>query len=239
MGREQYQVMYEQLVAQMRQASPTGAISVVQQEMIHDQTWENIITAILTDQEIEKLGIQVSDEEVVAFLRTSPPPEVQQYFVDENGGFDYQAYQNALNNPEADWTAVESLARRRIPLLKLNRYLMSQVHVGLTEVRRSFEEDNVLMTVEYVPFALADEDVSGYTPSEEDIQGYYDSNSDDFRVGERAIVEYIRIPIEPTAGDYDDIMYTINNLSDQIADGEEFAALDEVVMKWFQHAPIQ
>jgi peptidyl-prolyl cis-trans isomerase D len=223
--REQYQVMYEQLVAQMRQASPTGALSVAQQEMIRDQTWENIITAILTDQEIQKLGIQVSDEEIVAFLRTSPPPEVQQYFVDENGGFDYQAYQNALNNPEADWTAVESLARRRIPLIKLNRYLMSQVHVGPTEVRRTFAEDNVMITAEYVSFALADEDVSGYTPSDEDIQNYFDSNNDDFRVGERAVVEYVRIPIEPTAGDYDDIMYTINNLSNQVADGEDFADL--------------
>jgi parvulin-like peptidyl-prolyl isomerase len=223
--REQYQVMYEQLVSQMRQASPDGSLSFAQQEMVQDQVWENLITAILTDQEIEKLGIQVSDEEIVAFLRTSPPPEVQQYFVDENGRFDYQAYQSALNNPDADWTAVEALARRRIPLLKLNRYLMSQVHVGPADVQRVFEEDNVMITVQYVAFPLADEDVSDYNPTDEEIRGYYDMHAEDFRVGEQAVVEYIKVPIEPTAGDYDDVMYTINNLSDQLAEGEDFGAL--------------
>jgi parvulin-like peptidyl-prolyl isomerase len=223
--REQYQAMYEQLVSQMRQASPDGSLSFAQQEMVNDQVWENLVTAILTDQEIEKLGIRVSDEEIVAFLRTSPPPEVQQYFVDENGRFDYQAYQNALNNPDADWTAVEALARRRIPLLKLNRYLMSQVHVGPADVQRVFEEDNVMITAQYVSFPLVDEDVSDYTPTEEEVQTYYASHQDDYQAGEQAVVEYIRIPIEPTAGDYDDVMYTINNLSDQLAEGEDFGAL--------------
>ena len=231
--RSQYQTVYEQLAAQARAASPDRNLTNAQQEMIQDQVWDNLVSNILTEQEIEKLGIDVTDQEIVAFLRTSPPPEIQQYFVDESGNFDFAAYQNALNNPDADWTSVEALARQRIPLLKLNRYLLSQVHVSPSEVRRAFDEENQLLTVEYVSFPIGDVDISEYTPSEEEIRGYYDAHPNEFLAGERAVVEYVKIPIEPTDRDMSDIMYTITNLSDQLADGEDFA----VVAKTYSQAP--
>lgn len=231
--RDHYQAVYEQLAAQMRAASPSGRISYAQQEMIHDQTWDNIVTSILTEQEIEELGITVADDEVVAFLRTSPPPEIQQYFLDENGKFDFAAYQNALNNPEADWTAVEALARQRIPMIKLNEHLISQVHVSPFEIRRSYEEESVLFTAEYVSFPIADEDVSDYTPSEDEVREYYDTHPEEFRVGERSVVEYVKIPIEPTASDLDDLMYTVATLHEQLAAGEEF----DIIAKTYSQAP--
>jgi peptidyl-prolyl cis-trans isomerase D len=227
-SRSQYQSVYEQLSAQMREAQPEGRLSYSQQELIHDQTWENLVTSILTSQEIEKLGIVVTDEEVVSFLMTSPPPEIQRYFVDENGNFDYAAYQAALQNPEADWTSVEALARERIPMIKLNTYLVAQVHVSPDEVRAVFEEENTSITAVYVNFPLAAEDISGYTPTEEEIQAYYDDNADDFRRGERATVEYVKIPIEPTSFDLDGLMYTANTLSDQVVAGEDFAEMARV-----------
>lgn len=231
--RDQYQSVYQQLSAQMKAASPSGKITLAQQELINEQAWENIVTGILTEQEIEKLGIGVTDDEVVAFLRTSPPPEIRQYFVDEEGRFDFAAYQDALNNPEADWTAVEALARQRIPMLKLNEYLMSQVHVSPFEIRRAFEEETVQFTIEYVVFPFADEDVSDYTPSDEEISAYYDTHPDGFRIGERAVVEYVKIPIEPTKADLDDLMYTVNTLHDQLAAGEDF----DIIAKTYSQAP--
>jgi peptidyl-prolyl cis-trans isomerase D len=227
-SRNQYQAMYEQLSAQMRQAQPEGRLSYAQQEMIQEQAWENLVTNILTSQEIEKLGIEVTDDEVVSFLMTSPPPEIQQYFLDESGNFDFAAYQAALQNPEADWTSVEALARERIPMIKLNAHLLSQVHVSPDEVRNVFEEENVAVTAVYAQFPFADEDISDYTPSDEEIQAYYEENADDFRRGERAVVDYVQIPIEPTAYDLDGLMYTANTLSDQIATGEDFAEIARV-----------
>ena len=120
-----------------RFANQSGDITAAQQEMIRDQAWENIVSNIITGEQVKKLGITVTDEEVLNFLKTSPPSEVQQYFKDKSGNFDYAAYQAALNNPDADWTAVEALARERIPIVKLNHYLMSQVHVSATEVRQA------------------------------------------------------------------------------------------------------
>ena len=219
---QSYQSVYNQLASQVRASSPDGRITSTQQEAIRAQAWESIITSILTDEQIEQLGISVTDDEVLAYLRTAPPPEVQQYFVDENGNFDFAAYQNALSNPDADWTAVEQLARQRIPMIKLNQYLTSQVHVGISETRRRWEEENIPMVASYVSFSIDDEDVSSYTPSEDEIKTYYDGHGDDFTRGERAVIEYVRVPIAATDRDRADVDFTISSLRDQILSGDNF-----------------
>ena len=198
---QMYNTIYTQMAQQVR--SQSGDITAAQQEMIRDQAWENIVSNIITGEQVKKLGITVSDEEVLNFLKTSPPQEVQQYFKDKSGNFDYAAYQAALNNPDADWTAVEALARERIPIVKLNHYLMSQVHVSATEVRQAFAEQNTKLVARYVQFPLDAEDLAGYTPSDAEVKAYYDAHPDQFKDVERAVVEFVRIPIEPTKEDKD------------------------------------
>jgi len=228
-----YQSVYNQISQQYRAESTQDQIPPVQQEMIHDQAWESIVTNILTEQEIEKLRIGVTDEEVLTYLRSSPPPEVRSYFVDDAGNFDFAAYQAALNNPEADWTAVEALVRQRIPLIKLNQYLMSQVHVSTEEIRREFEEESIRLLARYVAFPVANEDPSGYTPSEEQIASYYEAHADEFAVAAKASLRYVRIPLEPTGRDRADLAYTIRDLRDQIVGGESFETVAETYSEAF------
>lgn len=223
--RSQYQSVYDQIAAQYRAATENGRLTNIQRDMIWDQAWENIVVGILTDQQIKKLGIEVTDQEIISYLRTSPPPEIRQYFRDKDGNFDYNAYLQALNNPDADWTGVEALARQRIPTLKLNQYLMAQVHVSNDEITKAYEERNTKLLVEYVEFPLAAEDVSDYTPTDEDIKAYYDEHADRFQVAERAVLEYVKIPIEPTARDVEDVMFTIGTLHAQLLAGEDFGVL--------------
>ena len=99
-----YQSVYSQLASQYRTSS-NAQLSQTQQEMLRDQAWETIINNTLTEEQVAKLGITVTDEEILAFLRDAPPPEIRQYFLDDKGNFDFAAYRAALNNPEADWTA--------------------------------------------------------------------------------------------------------------------------------------
>lgn len=207
---QMYNTIYTQMAQQVR--SQSGDITAAQQEMIRDQAWENIVSNIITGEQVKKLGITVSDEEVLNFLKTSPPQEVQQYFKDKSGNFDYAAYQAALNNPDADWTAVEALARERIPIVKLNHYLMSQVHVSATEVRQAFAEQNTKLVARYVQFPLDAEDLAGYAPSDAEVKAYYDAHQDMFKDVERAVVEFVRIPIEPTKEDKDALIEMANGI---------------------------
>ncbi|UCH83136.1 MAG: SurA N-terminal domain-containing protein, partial [Candidatus Latescibacterota bacterium] len=165
--RTQYQSFYEMLASQFRASSPTQSLTYSQEEFVAEQAWENLVMSVITEQEIEKLGIGVSNEEIVSFLRDSPPPEIQQYFVDDEGNFDNAAYQTALNNPEIDWTNLEQLARERIPRMKLQNYLASQVHVSEDEVVHSFQKESIEMTVRYVTYPIDTTSVGDYTPTDE------------------------------------------------------------------------
>lgn len=220
-----YQSIYAQLAQQFRATSADGGLTSTQQEMLRDQAWENIVSNIITTEQIRKLGITVSDEEVLTFIRTSPPQEVQQYFTDANGNFDYAAYQSALNNPEADWTAVEDLVRQRIPVVKLNQYLMSQVHVSTAEVRRAFDEETVKLVTRYVAFPIDSEDIGEWTPSDEDVAAYYDAHKESYREPEKAALQIVRIPRRPADRDHTDLAYTAGIVRKQAAAGEDFATL--------------
>lgn len=204
---QDYQQTYTQISQQYR-AQSAGDLTAAQQEMVRQQAWDNIVSNILTTEEIKRLGIGVTDDEVLKYLRTSPPPEVQQYFKAKDGSFDFAAYQAALNNPEADWTAVENLARQRIPVLKLNQYLMAQVHVSAADVKRAFEEENVKMIAEYVEFPIEQESVGEWSASDADVKAFYDAHTDRFQDTEKAVLEYVRIPIEPSARDRSDLVFS-------------------------------
>ncbi len=223
--RAAYRSAYELLAAEVRNMSPDGQLSYSQLDMIQNQAWENIIIAILTNQQIEKLGIQVTDEEVLNYLRTTPPPEIQRYFLDEEGKFNYQAYQQALNDPTADWTNLENFARQRIPMIKLNQHLGVQVHVSGDEIRRAYEKEHTRMVCRYVRFPIEDENVDDYTAPENEIEVYYNEHIEDYTESEKAAVEIVKIDIQPSDTDREDVLITMGIISRQINGGEDFATL--------------
>lgn len=223
--RAAYRSAYELLAAEVRNMSPDGQLSYSQLDMIQNQAWENIIIAILTNQQIEKLGIQVTDEEVLNYLRTTPPPEIQRYFLDEEGKFNYQAYQQALNDPTADWTNLENFARQRIPMIKLNQHLGVQVHVSGDEIRRAYEKEYTRMVCRYVGFPFEDENVDDYTAPDNEIEAYYNEHIEDYTESEKATVEIVKIDIQPSEADKEDVLITMGIISKQINGGEDFATL--------------
>ncbi len=223
--RAQYQAAYEQLAAQFRAASPGTDLTYSQQELVRRQAWENIVISILADQQIEEFGIGVTDDEIISFLINTPPLEIRHYFTDETGKFDYQAYRAALNNPNADWTSLENLARQRIPQLKLDQYLSARVHVSNEEVRRAYEEEKTELTVRYVEFPFDSEDLGDYAPSDQEIEAYYKENLSRYTEGEKAAIEVVKIEIQPSQADVEDILYSLDVIREQILSGEDFAVL--------------
>jgi peptidyl-prolyl cis-trans isomerase D len=218
-----YQAVYNQLAEQYK-TNASGDLSAPQREMLRQQAWDNIVNNILTGREIERLGITVTDAEVLSFIRSSPPPEIQRYFQDENGNFDFAAYQRALNNPDADWTSVEALVRQRVPVLKLNQYLMSQVHVSQAEITRALQEENVKLVAEYVAFPVESEPIEGTGPTDDKVAAYYQAHLDLFQNPEKAVLEVVRIPLAPTATDRENLDYSAEQVRADAVKGD-FAAV--------------
>jgi peptidyl-prolyl cis-trans isomerase D len=230
--RTQYQAQYEALASQFRAAS-NEPLTYSQEDFVSNQAWDNLVYTIITDQEIKKLGITVSNDEIVSYLRNSPPPEIRPYFVDDKGNFDNNAYQAALNNPEIDWTTLEQIARERIPRLKLQNYIAAQVFVAPEEVRETYLADNTDLEIAYVEFPIDEADTKGYSPTQQDIDTYYNSHRDEFMEPAKARIDVVKFDLKPSPSDLQDALYTIDRVREQILGGEDFGTL----AKTYSEAP--
>ena len=69
-----------------------GKISDEIRTAIEDQTWQTMVSEHLISQEIERLGIEVSDQHVFDVLWNNPPQAIYNSpaFQDESGKFDHR-----------------------------------------------------------------------------------------------------------------------------------------------------
>jgi len=230
--RTQYQSYYEALASQFRAAS-NEPLTYSQEEFVGNQAWDNLVYTILTDQQIEKLGITVTGDEIVSYLRNSPPAEIRQYFLDDKGNFDNDKYQAALNNPEVDWTNLEALAKERIPRFKLQNYLAAQVFVTQEEIQLAYMSENTEMKIAYVEFPIDGADVKDYSATQAEIKQYYNSHRDEFVEPAKARIDAVSFELKPSASDLQDAAFTAERVQSQALAGEDIGAL----AKTYSEAP--
>jgi hypothetical protein len=69
------------------------------------EVWDQLVGEILVRQELERVGIQISDEELAFYTRTSPPPAVQSLETFQvDGEFDVNLYTQFLSDPRPTTT---------------------------------------------------------------------------------------------------------------------------------------
>jgi hypothetical protein len=93
---------FRSLTDQARQQKGS-ALNDVEIDYIEEQTWNELVTEILIDQEIDRLGIRVTDDEVRMAFQTSPPPWlVNNELFQTDGQFDFEKYRGYFSNPAVD-----------------------------------------------------------------------------------------------------------------------------------------
>ena len=71
-----------------------------QMKLIRDQIWNQLVEQELYDEEIKHLGITVTDQEIVDWVRGENPPDfLRKQFTDSTGTFNRQGYESAIQDP--------------------------------------------------------------------------------------------------------------------------------------------
>ncbi|SVA46003.1 uncharacterized protein METZ01_LOCUS98857, partial [marine metagenome] len=143
---------FSQLVSQqLEQTRASGQkVNDFQIQRARDTAWDNLLQDILVSQEVERMEITASDEEVLFHLTNNPPPFLQaneQFQTD--GQFDPDKYKTAISNPQGDeWVRIEDFMRTTfIPNYKLQQYLNQSVVITNRELRTEFIKKNINYTV--------------------------------------------------------------------------------------------
>ena len=93
---DQYQFAYRNLYEQT-QLGQGEAITSDQNLEIEDAAFDEVVTQILIQRELERRGIRVSDDEIRQAARFSPPPQYQALEAFQTEGvFDMEKYQSYL-----------------------------------------------------------------------------------------------------------------------------------------------
>jgi parvulin-like peptidyl-prolyl isomerase len=198
----------------------------IDQGAIEDETWITLIQDAVIQEEIDRHGIRVSDAEILAIMRTSPPDFVRQNFVDDSGQFDPVRYSQALADPTFDWTLVENYIRAVVPRNKLQNFLSLNVRVTSAEVRESYLAQSETVKARHVASPSSSVELPDGAITDDDLQVFYRENRDDFRVGAQAVLDFVRIAKAATAQDSSEIREDLNQVRQMaIEGGQDFATI--------------
>lgn len=143
---------------------------------INSQTADKIVQDLLINQELKKLGLLVSDEEVDREILSNPSY--------------YQIYQILARRGRADdyWKSLrDSLSRQR-----LQDILFGIPIVTKTEIEEEYKRRNEKVKLKFIEFA-ASKFRDKVNPSEDEIKERYEEKKEEYRVPERIDVKYIKI----------------------------------------------
>jgi peptidyl-prolyl cis-trans isomerase D len=206
-GREfqiaEYQQRLQLAYEQYRQQNGTTPLTKEEEQQIQDQVINQMIQEALLEQEYRRLGIRVSDEEIIEAARSSPPPEIMrnpQFQTD--GQFDIRKWQQFLasNADRQVLTQIEAIYRDQIPRIKLAQYLTADVYVSDAKLWRIYKDqhDSVRITsLPIWPYTIPD----SVAISDAELRSYVEKHPDDFKRPGVAYVRFVALPRLPNASD--------------------------------------
>jgi len=221
---------YNQALEQYRNAGVS--VDARTSEMILQQTWESLVSQVLWQQEIERLNITVSDEELYHYLETNPPEFLmnQEAFLTD-GVFDYSKYLNILRNPQGnEWIEIERYLRDNVlPYQKLNSLITSSVVVDENEILQKFSDESLIYTANYLSAPVHLMPDSLFAVYEDDIKDYYEANKDElYKKDESRSIRYVYWLKIPSSKDTADVLYELDDIKLRSQEGESFDELADI-----------
>lgn len=200
-----------------------GDLSPQMQEQMRQQAYDRLINQKLLEQEMDRLGISVTDTEVENMVfGENPHPLIRQQFADSTGQINYQLLQNMAENPQAraQWLQLEQFLREQRRQQKMSSIVQATVHVSEQDILDYHWRQNAEASVRYVAQRYATVPDDSIQVTESDLRTYYDNNQEDFRREKTLTLQYATVPKEPTSGDSSSFAQDLMNLRESFASAE-------------------
>jgi len=213
---------------QSEQQQRGKALTLDDERQLSDQTFNDLTSQMLLDQEYKKRSITVNDEELRQEAQNNPPPEfARNPEFQTEGQFDLEKYRRFLNSPVAKQQGIlyglEQYYRSEIPKRKLLQSIAAGSYVTDAQLWRIYQDAHDSVQASYV--ALRPETVPDSTIriSDAEIKTYFDQHAKDFadRPG-RAVVSVTTIPRIVTPADSAAVRAHAIALRNEILGGAKF-----------------
>src|SRR5256886_12420230 len=221
-----FQLQYQAALEQYRRQQRGGRVTREDEQQIQNQVADQFIHNILLGRAYRRLGITVSDEEIIHAARSGPPPQILQQVLQEatfqtNGQFDITKWQRYLSSASPEFTSqIEQLYREYLPQRKLQEYLTADVYVSDAKLWRIWRDQHEAVTVAVL--AIRPEDVPDSLAAvwHAELQQYYDTHKNDLKRPAAAWLSYVAQPRVPDARDSAAALSRVRALRAEITGGK-------------------
>lgn len=236
---QQFNAQVEQTTA-MYQQQMGGAGSPQIRNYAVQQVWNQFVSQELLKQEIEKIGLSVSKDELNSLVTgANPSPQIVQAFTNpETGMFDknqlntFISQVNTQGTPEMQhqWNMLLENIRNERLNQKYSNLLSSSVYVTSLEVQEEYSLRNKLANFKYLMLDYSSVKDSEIKLSDADYKAYYDTHKNGFKNPEETrTVEFVLFDATPTANDTAATKSTIEQLKAELTSSKTdslFAAVN-------------
>ncbi|RED98856.1 peptidylprolyl isomerase [Marinoscillum furvescens] len=229
-------ISYEQFQQKVDELSYVFAVNnnrdprAEEQETIREQAWNALIIDYAYKPQFEKLGIQVTDAEVIDMVQgNNIDPQIKQFFTDPNTGefkrenvINFlQQMNNAQPQQRASWMTFEQGLKPNRRIKKYESLLEQTAYVTKAEAKSKYvaQESNMTVDYVYVPFfSVAD---SMFSVSDSEMESYLSENEEQYQRDESRNLSYVVFPIQPSAEDSAYAQEEIQKLAQGLANAED------------------
>lgn len=162
--------------------------NVIKQLRLPEQVLETLIARHLIIREAKRLGLEVDDKEVTAFISSHPDFQV-------GGVFDPRRYKQILAYQNKTPAQFESDLKISILEQKLGFILRDFVKVSEDEIRNAFHKKYGKVKVTYLSF-LPQFYYSLSAVSDKEAEEFFNSHRSEYRLPTQYRVHYITIPVD-------------------------------------------
>lgn len=228
-------ISYEKFQNKVNELSYTFAINngrearSEEQATIRTQAWNALILEYAYQEQFDKLGLTVTDEELVDMVQgNNIDPQIKQFFSDPNTGeftrenvvSFLQQLSSAQPQQRASWLSFEGGLKPGREVKKYENLLELSSFVTSAEAKNKYLSQNSNMTVDYfyVPFFSVSDSL--FTVSEGDMKSYLSNHADEYKRDESRSLSYVTFPIIPSADDTAFVKAEIVKLSEGLANAK-------------------
>lgn len=210
-----------------------GNRSFMVRRTVLERVWDEFISQHIYDGFFEKNNVTVSSAEILEFMKMNPPPEIVNSPVFQTEGvFDTAKYHELfLNNPEAmrqNLAFVQHMEHAyREHLLRHKLRLIINAVPSMSKLEKeAYVRDNTVMgRFEYISIPLQNIPAESISITDQMLQREYDARIEEFKVGERANLKYLRVMKSPSARDTAMVLRDVSEVRERFNAGEDFLTL--------------
>jgi peptidyl-prolyl cis-trans isomerase D len=203
----QYDEVCKAMTENFQRSKPGVEVTPEIDFKLREQAWNTLVKQTLLDQQFEKFGITLQDQEVIEALNSPTPPMViRQYFTNPaTGAIDRTKLESVRRDPrEKDvWLQLQKYVSMELKENKLLRALLTLNHVTDREINDLVTRVYTRFSASFipVPFSFAGTD-SNFPVKEDEVKKYYDAHKELLKQNDNSRkADYVFFPLIPSSKD--------------------------------------